>query len=145
MDITREEIITVKDAQKNQYGDLVVNGGIKISKKREALFPVFQMGAEVKLGYSSYMNKEYVANAEQTGVHHPNETKAEPEPEPKYEAKSIPDNKVRSMCLSYSKDLATNGVIPMARIGSLALQFEMYCNNELNAIQLDKNIEELLK
>jgi hypothetical protein len=67
--IVRYETITVKDATLNSYGDLVVNGGIKINKKRMALFPVFQVGAEVKLGYGNYMNKDYVATAEQTGKH----------------------------------------------------------------------------
>jgi hypothetical protein len=67
--IVRYETIIVKDATLNSYGDLVVNGGIKINKKRMALFPVFQVGAEVKLGYGNYMDRDFVATAEQTGKH----------------------------------------------------------------------------
>lgn len=67
--IERYETITVETTQKNQYGDLMVNGTLKIGKKRSNLFDVCQPGAEIKLGYASYMNKEYIATAEQTGKH----------------------------------------------------------------------------
>jgi hypothetical protein len=88
--IDRYEVITVETVNKNQYGDLIVNGNIKIGVKRNHLFGVFQSGAEVKLGYASYMNKEYVSTAEQTGVHKPQkdispiaETKSEISPQEK--------------------------------------------------------------
>ncbi len=67
--IERYETIIVESVKQNQYGDLVVNGTLKVGKKRASLFNVFQVGAEVNLGYASYMNKEYIASAEQTGVH----------------------------------------------------------------------------
>jgi hypothetical protein len=71
--IVRYETIIVKDATPNSYGDLVVNGGIKVKKKD--LHQVFQVGAEVKIGYALFKNdkmkeaREYVATAEQTGKH----------------------------------------------------------------------------
>jgi hypothetical protein len=70
--IERYELITVQTAQPNQYGDLLVNGTYKVGKKRSSLFEVFQVGTEVKLGYASYLNKEYIATAEQTGKHEVN-------------------------------------------------------------------------
>jgi hypothetical protein len=72
--IIKWETITVKSAEQNSYGDLIVNETLKVGKKRSYLFEVFQVGAEVKLGYSSYMNKDYIATAEQTGKHYPLET-----------------------------------------------------------------------
>jgi len=76
--IVRYETIIVTDVRENSYGDLVVNGGIKVNKKRSNLFSVFQVGAEVKLGYGNYMDKDYVATAEQTGKHI---VKADPTPD----------------------------------------------------------------
>jgi hypothetical protein len=154
--IERYEVITVKSAVKNSYGDLVVNGGIKIGKKRENIFPVFQLGAEVNLGYASYMNKEYVATAEQTGKHevpslvdaaksmgaelanpplkgdrfNPEYDKYPPErlPQP---IKSTPvkepaNDRIKSMALSYSKDLAVAGKIRLEEINTYADKFIEY-------------------
>jgi hypothetical protein len=67
--ITRYETVNVTSTQKDPYGNLIVNGTLKVGKKREPLFDVFQPGAEVKIGYASYMNKDYIATAEQTGKH----------------------------------------------------------------------------
>ncbi len=51
----------------NDYGDLIVDskGGMqyKISNKRAHLFGIFKPGAEVVVGYASYMNKDYIAVA----------------------------------------------------------------------------------
>ena len=73
--ITRYAIFTVGEANPNEYGDLIVKdtqgNEYKIGNKRERLFEVFQIGAEVKVGYAVYMQKEYIASAEQTGKHLP--------------------------------------------------------------------------
>ena len=82
--IERYEVITVQTAEKNQYGDLIVNGKIKIGNKRSNLFNIFQPGVEVKVGYAIYKDREYIATAEQTGKHI-EPTKKET-PEEKHEA-----------------------------------------------------------
>ena len=73
--ITRYEVFTVSKATKNNYGDLIVadtqGNERKIGNKRSHLFELFQPGAEVKVGYSVYMEREYIASAEQTGKHIP--------------------------------------------------------------------------
>ena len=73
--ITRYEVLTVAGAIKNNYGDLIVTDTKgtehKIGNKRSRLFEVFQAGAEVKVGYAVYMEREYIASAEQTGKHIP--------------------------------------------------------------------------
>ena len=71
--ITRYEVFTIAEATKNSYGDLIVKdtqgNEYKIGNKRTRLFDVFQVGAEVKVGYAVYMEREYIASAEQTGKH----------------------------------------------------------------------------
>ena len=73
--ITRYEVFTVSKATKNNYGDLIVTdtqgNERKIGNKRSRLFEVFQPGSEVKVGYAVYMEREYIASAEQTGKHIP--------------------------------------------------------------------------
>ncbi len=93
--ITRHDKFTVASKKVNQYGDLIVrdtNGfDHKIGNKRTKLFEVFQEGAEVQVGYAEYMQKEYIATAEQTGQH--KEVKAEPDkPKPKTVSEEIKDN-----------------------------------------------------
>lgn len=67
LEIIRREKITVSSTQENQYGDLIVKtkagNELKIGKKRSQLFVVFQPGTEVTVGYATYMNKEYIAEA----------------------------------------------------------------------------------
>jgi len=67
--IIRREQITVAHAQQNQYGDLIVKtkagNELKVGKKRQHLFDIFQPGTEVIVGFSSYMNKEYINEAAQ--------------------------------------------------------------------------------
>ena len=81
--ITRYEVFTVSEATKNNYGDLIVTdtqgNEHKIGNKRSHLFELFQPGAEVKVGYAIYMEKEYIASAEQTGKHIPLPEKASEE------------------------------------------------------------------
>lgn len=55
------------------------------------------------------------------------------------------DNKIRCMTLSYSKDLAVEGKIPIGYIGTFASQFERFCNGEIDGMQMDKNITMLFK
>ena len=78
--ITRYEVFTIAEATKNSYGDLIVTDTQgterKIGNKRSRLFEVFQPGAEIKVGYAVYMEREYIASAEQTGKHIPLTEKA---------------------------------------------------------------------
>jgi len=81
--ITRYEVFIVSNAIKNNYGDLIVTDTKgterKIGNKRSHLFDVFRVGAEVKVGYAVYMEREYIASAEQTGKHIPPAEKASEE------------------------------------------------------------------
>jgi len=65
-DIKRRTKIKVQSTSVDNFGNLKVvtekGNEVKIAKKRENLFDFFQDGAEVTLGYSEYMNKEYPAN-----------------------------------------------------------------------------------
>jgi hypothetical protein len=146
--IERYELITVQTAQPNQYGDLLVNGTYKVGKKRSNLFDVFQVGAEVKLGYASYLNKEYIATAEQTGKHEVNHlveaaknlgavpvddirTDGYKPPSGAPESKSTPvrqesDSRLRSMAISYAKDGWCNGMIPLEELEKTADRFLKY-------------------
>jgi len=106
--IVRYEVFTVSEASKNRYGDLLVKDTMgnehKIGYKRTHLFDVFQVGAEVKVGYAVYMEKEYIASAEQTGTHIPEVEKVE-KAGAKVESVSVVETKNRSYALSYSKDI----------------------------------------
>lgn len=54
------------------------------------------------------------------------------------------DNKVRSMTLSYAKDICVASLFPLGNLGTLAFQLERYCLSELTATQLDANLNALL-
>jgi hypothetical protein len=149
-EIERYGTITVQTVEKNQYGDLLVNGKIKIGNKRSNLFDVFQPGAEVKVGYASYMNKEYIASAEQTGTH------VIPKIEVPVIDKAIPakdnatplhklssdDIRNRSVAISYSKDLVVSGIIDLKEITKYADKFLDYI---LNQEVKSKLVEEVKK
>ncbi len=66
-EIIRHEKFTVDHSEVNDFGALVVTDKTgkehKVSEKRAHLFDVFQPDAEVVVGISSYMNKEYIASA----------------------------------------------------------------------------------
>ncbi len=130
--IERYEVIIVENTQQNQYGDLIVNGSLKVGKKRNNLFNVFQPGAEVKLGYASYMNKEYIATAEQTGTHvAPKEEGHLVKAAKAMGAVEIPvihDSKARSMAIAYAKDLAAAGKIELKDMSAYADKFLEYMN-----------------
>jgi len=87
--IIRREKITVDHAEINQYGDLIVTttagNEYKIGKKREKLFSVFQPGVDVVIGFSSYMNREYIAEATQEKQVVSTDTPIEKEKPPKPE------------------------------------------------------------
>jgi len=97
--ITRYEVFTVARATKNNYGDLIVTdtqgGERKIGNKRSHLFEVFQPGAEAKVGYAVYKEREYIASAEQTGKHIPpaeNASEQVTQPEMKSRSEEIETN-----------------------------------------------------
>jgi hypothetical protein len=127
--ITRYAVFTVKSVANKEYkgevqGRIITDTTGKtypLSEKREKLFDVFQIGAEVKVGYAVWQGKEYILTAEQTGGHsviqspedeiEPDSEKLNPEvkeiPKPVImpEHKTNPDPKNRAFALSYSKDL----------------------------------------
>jgi hypothetical protein len=148
--IERYELITVESVTKNQYGDLLVNGKLKVSNKRHQLFDVFQTGAEVKLGWSSYMNKEYIASAEQTGTHTipKRVVSTNVESPQKSETSSATvlhktdDIRNRSVAVSYSKDLVVSGIIDLKEIFTYADKFLNYI---LNQEVKSKLVEEVKK
>lgn len=67
-EIIRYEVVTANEGIKNQYGDLeftdTMGNKHKIGNKRSGLFSAIIPGRAVKLGYATYMNKEYIASAE---------------------------------------------------------------------------------
>ncbi len=76
--IEKYETFTVEDVTTDEKGKLIVNGGkYKVSPKRSNLFNVFQVGAEVKIGWANYMNQDYISTAEQTGNHFPTDAEAQ--------------------------------------------------------------------
>ena len=134
--IERYEVITVQTIQKNQYGDLLVNGKLKISNKRNQLFDIFQPGAEVKVGYASYMNTEYIASAEQTGIHTISKTveesaKSKPEPKTDWAERDRITRKSieRQTSLNAAIELAKVDKIKPEQILPVAARFESYLEN----------------
>ena len=120
--ITRYAVFTVGEANPNEYGDLIVKdtegNEHKIGKKRAQLFSVFQVGAEVKVGYAVYMQKEYIASAEQTGKHMA-EVEATEKAGATVESVSVTESKNRSYALSYSKDIVCQLIESNPKIAEL--------------------------
>lgn len=137
--IIRREQITVAHAQQNQYGDLIVKtkagNELKVGKKRQHLFDVFQPGAEVVVGFSSYMNKEYVNEATQAAQVVATDTPIVKEYLVKEAVKmgaeviSTTNTKDRAVALSYAKDLAVAGKIELKEIIAYANKFLDYILN----------------
>ena len=130
--ITRYAVFTVSSTNPNQYGDLMVKDTAgteyKISNKRNRLFEAFQIGAEVKVGYAVYMQKEYIASAEQTGTNIPEVEKIK-EAGAKVASVSISktDNvKNRAVALSYAKDAWIAGKIEKDALYKSADYFLQY-------------------
>jgi hypothetical protein len=85
--ITRRETITVETTQQDTFHNLIVTtkagNTFKVNgEKRAHLFPVFQPGASVIVGYSEYMNKEYVAEANSAGTVVETDKPVQPEKKP---------------------------------------------------------------
>ena len=123
-------VIQVKSTTQDSYGNLIVTPvegeDVKVSEKRKQLFDVFQPGNMVKLYWAEYMHKKYVARAEreEQGVS-PVVKEAI-----KLGAKVITDDpKLRSMSISYSKDLVVAGKIELTEIGKYANMFLNYILN----------------
>ena len=143
--ITRYAVFTVSEANPNEYGDLIVKdikgNEYKVGVKRQRLFEAFQVGAEVKVGYAVYMEKEYIATAEQTGTHIP-EVKEVESSGVKVASVSVTDTKNRSYALSYSKDIVCQLIASNPEIAKkksteiaqvtidVAKQFEKYLNGD---------------
>jgi hypothetical protein len=52
--------------------------------------------------------------------------------------------RIRSMCVSYAKDMADNGMIPIDSIGKVSEYMVGYVKGKLTGGELDKNIKALL-
>ena len=150
---------TVASSGKNDYGDLIVTSkygcDYKISNKRSALFDIFQPETAVIVGYSTYMNKDYIAVAhladqfpacttfeletppvkpQPTPVSQATESKSSPTPTPALSevAKEVnklsdrDEERLRSVSIAYSKDLAVAKVIELAQITTYANKFLAY-------------------
>ncbi len=97
--IIRTEIFVVDHSETNNYGNLIVtpkeDGGVttktyKVGNKRSSLFDVFQPDTAVEVGYSEYMNREYIASARQVKDAIPDKPVKLPEPAPRIVESSIP-------------------------------------------------------
>ncbi len=114
--------ITVESSDTNQYGDLIVHSKegqeYKVSNKREHLFDVFQRDAEVVVGFASYMNKEYVAEATAAEQVVTTDTSVQKEKPPqlnpalaKNKADSRGDSIEKQVSLKASVELSSAGII----------------------------------
>jgi len=115
--VTREQVITPLKATYNDFNDMIVttteNEEIKISKKREQIQNIILGAIEgnraIKLGYSEYMNKEYVSVAEYFDGTPSKQVSNAPQStgspvKVQSSTKTHGDN--RSYVLSYAKDVA---------------------------------------
>ena len=115
----KSTVIIVGATESDEYGNLWISphgGGdkVKIAKKREQLFPLFEQGKAVMLIWQTYMNKPYVANAKLVEGELPNPPKKPVESErPKPERGTpVSQNKNRAFALSYAKDLVIPSISP---------------------------------
>lgn len=146
--ITRKEKFTIESAQTDSYANLKVKGTngkeYKIGSKRSQLHELFQPGAEVTVGYAVYMNKEYIATAEQTGVHEvvkqttgePPATTTKPAAEPKMtddkwaEKDRITRKSIeRQTALKEAVNLIVADKVKIEQVLSTAAKFENYLGN----------------
>jgi len=142
-DIKRRTKIKVKSSSVDNFGNLKVvtekGNEVKIAKKREGLFDFFQDGAEVTLGYSEYMNKEYVAEATPSAQIVSTDTPVEDDHMVE-EAKKMgattertsynEEKKDRSMAVSYAKDEFCAGKIKVEEIKDRANFYIGYILNK---------------
>jgi len=161
VEIVREEIILVDRTENDNYGNLVVTGKdgkeIRINSKHEPIHSVFQPGVAVKVGYGSYMNREYIHTAVQVVLPPPREP-GKPLPEQQAEIDKVVDRvekaggkvsyisvtntKNRAFALSYAKDqvnqmmkdspeLAKKSSKDITKVTiSMARDYEKYINGE---------------
>jgi len=131
-------IIVVGHTEVDSYGNLLVSpqgGGkvIKIAKKREHLHPLFEQGKAVMLDWQTYMEKPYVADAKLVEgdlptteevakvIDKPLVHPTKPQPQSNSETERL-----RSMCLAYSKDLCVASKIRTQDITLFAELFYRY-------------------
>uniref|UniRef100_A0A6M3IIK8 Uncharacterized protein n=1 Tax=viral metagenome TaxID=1070528 RepID=A0A6M3IIK8_9ZZZZ len=155
--ITRKEVFVTESSELNKYGDLIVTDKAgkthKIGKKRPNLFDVFQPDRAVEVGYGEYMNREYIAVAhpvaEGLAPPIPAETSKPVEGQPVPSGEKTPMSKDHSIARLNSINNAalwvSNGMIGMENFTAVAAQIERYTMGELNAGQLQANINALLK
>ena len=126
----QDTVIVVATTEIDEYGNLIVTdkggGKTKIGKKREYLFPIFQQGKAVLLHWETYMNRPYVANAKLAAGELPQATlkpdTGESTPKEKVEDRDT-TTRLRSMILSYCKDLAVADKIKVEQIVPQADRF----------------------
>lgn len=160
----KDTIVVVGATEKDQYGNLWVTpqgGGdkIKIAKKRENLHQFMEQGRAILLHWETYMNKPYVSDAKPVEGELPPPVKppvlesGNPPPEVK-QAEKTSD----SLIISSAKDrhiarlnsmnnaclLASKGLVPLGDLGLWASQIERYNSGELDASQLDANLQKML-
>ncbi len=149
--IVRTETIIADICEKNQYGDLVVTDKAgndhKIGNKRAVLFDQFIPGRATEVGYATYMNRDYIATAKLVDIgsqpvtrktmpatkqtETPPESTTLAEEAVKLGATRIPtgDDRIRSMAISYAKDLVVAGKIELKDIKACADRFVAYILN----------------
>jgi len=126
----QDTVIVVATTEIDEYGNLIVTdkggGKTKIGKKREHLFPIFQQGKAVLLHWETYMNRPYVANAKLAEGELPQAAlkpdTGESTPKEKVEDRDT-TTRLRSMILSYCKDLAVADKIKVEQIVPQADRF----------------------
>jgi hypothetical protein len=142
--IIREQIIVVDHSETDQYGNLIVTDKrgdkYKIGAKRSALFGVIVPGRAVKLGYGTYMNKDYIADAVlvETPPAQPTPTSYPKPPQESVQSKSspvpaqtkgiIPESRNKSFAIAYAKDV----MVAKITVGLI---------KEINKVEVDKCIK----
>jgi len=143
VEIIREEIFVVDRCEVNSYGDLLVTdqqgNEHKVNNKHQSIHKMFENGKAVKVGYGKYMNREFIHTAVQVAdeIDRQAPKKAQPiatvtRPEtskPKAEPVDIREDerrKIRSMSISYAKDMCVAGTIDRGEIAAWARFYEGY-------------------
>ena len=137
--IVRKEVFVVESSELDGYGNLIVidkgANSHKIGVKRPHLFDVFQPDTAVEVGYATYRDREYIADAVKVEGELPTE-KANPVPEhtPKSEVPIVLTKdqrlKHRAFALSYACRVAAGGHIGVNDIRRWAEEFEKFLNFE---------------
>ncbi len=140
VEITRKQIIVVGEVGTNSYGDLTWadkdNKPYKVKSTRKQYFECIVPGQAVEICYAKYKGIEYPYSASAIKDKLPAETELPP-PSLVKEAVgmgaeiigSTSDTRLRSMAVSYSKDLAAAGKIELSDILKYADKFLNYILN----------------